>query len=78
MLLEMRLDHDPNGLSDLRLDLSSMKHVSLTVPHQMWIGWVLRAAVASGCVIAALRVVRTVQSAVAGGSSALLPVARPA
>jgi hypothetical protein len=27
-LLETRLDHDPNGLSDLRLDLSPMKHVS--------------------------------------------------
>uniref|UniRef100_A0A383VGR8 UDP-glucose:glycoprotein glucosyltransferase n=1 Tax=Tetradesmus obliquus TaxID=3088 RepID=A0A383VGR8_TETOB len=26
-LLETRLDHDPNGLADLRLDLSPMKHV---------------------------------------------------
>lgn len=27
-LLETRIDHDPNALSDLRLDLSPMKHVS--------------------------------------------------
>lgn len=27
-LLETRLDHDPSALSDLRLDLSPMKHVS--------------------------------------------------